>query len=149
MKYFWMKAQTNFSATYSYASGRPYFNPNATSFLADRAPAFQNLALTVSYLTTIKKMFTVFYLSIDNITNRKNIFLILSFVIRSSLPCIIPILRILLMLLCQKTSSFVMCDRRRAQDSHPHSSKLPGMAMSGEAFLSAPGSGMERNSACV
>jgi hypothetical protein len=73
MKYFWMKAQTNFSATYSYASGRPYFNPNATSFLADRAPAFQNLALTVSYLTTIKKMFTVFYLSIDNITNRKNI----------------------------------------------------------------------------
>ena len=73
MKYFWMRAQTNFSATYSYASGRPYFNPNATSFLADRAPAYQNLALTVSYLTTIKKMFTVFYLSIDNITNRKNI----------------------------------------------------------------------------
>jgi hypothetical protein len=73
MKYFWMKAQTNFSATYSYASGRPYYNPNSERFLSDRAPAYQNLALTISYLTTIKKMFAVVYLSMDNITNNKNV----------------------------------------------------------------------------
>jgi hypothetical protein len=73
MKYFWMKAQTNFSATYSYTSGRPYYNPNSAQFLGDRAPAYQNVALTVSYLTTIKKMFAVVYLAMDNITNRKNV----------------------------------------------------------------------------
>lgn len=73
MKYFSMKLQTNFSLTYSYASGRAYYNPQNTQFLADRSPDYHNLALTVSYLTTIKKMFTVFYLSLDNITNYKNV----------------------------------------------------------------------------
>ncbi len=73
VKYFWMKAQTNFSATYSYASGRPFYNPNSASFLSDRAPAYHNVALTVSYLTTIKKMFSVVYLSVDNIANQKNV----------------------------------------------------------------------------
>lgn len=73
MKYFWMKAQTNFSATYSYASGRPYYNPTAARFLEDRAPDYHNIALTISYLTTFKKMFAVVYLSLDNITNQKNV----------------------------------------------------------------------------
>ncbi|MFN6074695.1 MAG: carboxypeptidase-like regulatory domain-containing protein [Fluviicola sp.] len=73
MKYFSMKLQTSFSATYSYTSGRPYYNPNTTDFLADRAPDFHNLSLTAAYLTTIKKMFTVLYLSIDNVTNQKNV----------------------------------------------------------------------------
>ena len=57
------------------------------------------------------------------------IFLILSFVIRSSFSCIIPILRIRLTLLSQNTLSFKMCDHCNAQGSHPHRSKLPGMAM--------------------
>lgn len=73
MKYFVMKWQTNFSFSYNYASGRHYYDPNATEFLSDKAPDFHNLALTVSYLTTIKKMFAVFYLSVDNITNQKNV----------------------------------------------------------------------------
>jgi hypothetical protein len=58
MKYFSTKLQTSFSATYSYASGRPYYH---------------NLAFTAAYLTTIKKMFTVFYISLDNITNQHNV----------------------------------------------------------------------------
>ena len=77
-KYFVDKWQTNFSATYSYASGRPYYNPDrpltAGNFLADKTPDFNNLALTVAYLHTFGKWFTVFYLSIDNITNQHNIF---------------------------------------------------------------------------
>jgi hypothetical protein len=72
-KYFVEKIQTNFSATYSYSSGRSFYNPNSTSFLADHAPAYQNFAMTVSYLTTIKGLFAVFYLSADNILNTKNI----------------------------------------------------------------------------
>ena len=57
------------------------------------------------------------------------IFLILSFVILSSFTCMIPILSILRMLLCQKTSSLVMWERRSAHDSHPQSSRFPGIAM--------------------
>jgi len=72
-KLFVDRLQTNFSASYSYASGRPYYDPNSTRFLSDKAPDFHNLALTISYLTTIRKMFTVIYLSVDNITNQKNI----------------------------------------------------------------------------
>jgi len=73
-KYFVDKWQTNFSATYSYASGRPYYNPNNPTFLGDKTPDFNNLALTVAYLHSFGKWFTVFYLSIDNITNQHNIF---------------------------------------------------------------------------
>ena len=78
-KYFVEKWQTNFSATYSFASGRPYYNPNypavsSSNFLTDRTPDYNNLALTVAYLHTFGKWFTVFYFSIDNITNQHNIF---------------------------------------------------------------------------
>lgn len=73
MKYFSMKLQTSFSMTYSYASGRPYYNPSNARFLGDRSPDYHNLAFTAAYLTTIKKMFTVFYISLDNITNRHNV----------------------------------------------------------------------------
>ena len=73
-KYFVDKWQTNFSATYSFATGRPYYNPANPTFLGDRTPDFNNLALTVAYLHSFGKWFTVFYLSIDNITNQHNIF---------------------------------------------------------------------------
>lgn len=73
MKYFSMKLQTSFSMTYSYASGRPYYNPANARFLGDHSPDYHNLAFTAAYLTTIKKMFTVFYISLDNITNRHNV----------------------------------------------------------------------------
>ncbi len=73
MKYFSMKLQTSFSMTYSYASGRPYYNPTSSRFLGDRSPDYHNLAFTAAYLTTIKKFFTVFYISLDNITNQHNV----------------------------------------------------------------------------
>lgn len=73
VKYFVDKIQTNFSFSYNYASGRAYYNPNSSDFMNDFAPDFHNMALTVSYLTTIKKYFAVFYLSADNILGTKNI----------------------------------------------------------------------------
>lgn len=72
-KYFIMKWQTNISVSYNYASGRPYYNPANENFLADRAPDYHNVALSLAYLTTFKKMFAVFYASIDNVLNQKNI----------------------------------------------------------------------------
>lgn len=74
-KYFVDKWHTNFSATYSYASGRPYYNQYSTNgFLGDRTIDYQNFAITAAYLHTFGKWFTVFYISIDNITNQHNVF---------------------------------------------------------------------------
>ncbi len=72
-KYFIMKWQTNISASYNYASGRRFYDPNSTEFLSEKAPDFHNFSVTISYLTTIRRMFTVFYLSLDNVTNQKNV----------------------------------------------------------------------------
>jgi len=61
------------SAAYNYASGRPYYDPNAKSFLTQRAPDYQNFSVKVSYLTSIKKMFAAFYMNVDDVTGRRNI----------------------------------------------------------------------------
>jgi len=73
-KYWINKLNTQINMTYSYASGRPYYNPNASDFLSERTPDYHNLAFTVNYLTSIKKWFTVVYAGVDNLTNHHNIF---------------------------------------------------------------------------
>lgn len=67
------KIHTVFSMGYNYTSGRPYYNPQSGLFFSDRAPAYQNLSFKVSYLTTIKKVFSAFYFNIDNLANYKNV----------------------------------------------------------------------------
>lgn len=72
-KYFIEKWRLNVNLSYAFASGRPYYDPNET-FLSSKTKNYQNLALTAAYLKTIGNWFAVFYIGIDNITNRKNIF---------------------------------------------------------------------------
>jgi len=72
-KYFIEKPGINLSLTYAYASGRPYYNPNNPTFLGDRSPAYQDLAASISYLFRVKKLFGVFYLGVDNVTNNHNV----------------------------------------------------------------------------
>ncbi|MFC0181126.1 TonB-dependent Receptor Plug Domain [Pseudarcicella hirudinis] len=55
------------SVTYSYTSGRPYFNPNNTVFLADRTPDLHNVSVGVNYLTHVKGNFLVIYFQADNV----------------------------------------------------------------------------------
>lgn len=73
-KYWIDKINTQINSTYSYASGRPYYDPNASTFLGDRAPEYHNLSFTVNHLRSVKKWFMVFYAGVDNITNHKNVF---------------------------------------------------------------------------
>ncbi|MGN6476849.1 MAG: hypothetical protein ACTHKV_06460, partial [Flavipsychrobacter sp.] len=73
-KYFIEKLQTQVNVTYSYATGRPYYNPANPTFLGDRTPDYNNLSVTVNYLRSIGKWFTVIYAGVDNITNAKNVF---------------------------------------------------------------------------
>ena len=77
-KYFVDKIHTNFSATYSFSSGYPYFDPtkplNDGTFLKGYTPTYNNVSLTVAYLHSFGKWFSVFYLSADNIFNMHNVF---------------------------------------------------------------------------
>jgi hypothetical protein len=73
-KYFVEKIQTSISATYTFATGRPYYNPASPVFMADKTPAYHNLALQAAYLRSFGKWFTVFYISVDNVLNRHNVF---------------------------------------------------------------------------
>jgi len=72
VKYFIDPLQVNVGASYVYASGRPFYDPN---FNVKTAPDYHDLSLNMSYLTTIgKTFFGVAYMGIDNVLNRKNIY---------------------------------------------------------------------------
>ncbi|MGB0522883.1 MAG: TonB-dependent receptor [Flammeovirgaceae bacterium] len=67
-------SSASFGATYTYASGRSYFNPNNSDYLADRTSDFHNFNINGSYVTNIKGHFTVIFASVNNVFNRKNVF---------------------------------------------------------------------------
>lgn len=60
--------------TYTFAKGRPYFNPNNPEFLGDKAKDYQNLSLSVSYLTSLFNSFTIVFFSVDNLLGYNNIY---------------------------------------------------------------------------
>lgn len=72
-KYWWNKPQISINVSYNFASGRPYYDPLATSFLADKAPDFHNVSISIAHLRSIKKIFSVFYGGVDNVLNQKNV----------------------------------------------------------------------------
>jgi hypothetical protein len=73
-KHYISALQTSMGATYTYASGRPYYNPNNPEFLGDRAKPYNNLSLSFSYLTNILGNFTVIFFSVDNVLSYENVF---------------------------------------------------------------------------
>ncbi|UYQ93265.1 TonB-dependent receptor [Chitinophaga horti] len=72
-KQFFSAISTNIGVTYSFATGRPYYNPNrpVAEFMRDRTRTFNTLGLTANYLTTVGKAFTVFVLSISNLAGQQ------------------------------------------------------------------------------
>jgi len=74
LKYFSSKLQILFGATYSFASGRPYFNPNSTSFMSDRTKCYNDVSMNLSYLTSIRGNFTIVYCSVSNILGFNNVY---------------------------------------------------------------------------
>lgn len=73
-KQFIEKIQTQVGATYTFASGRPFVNPNNPEYLSDRTKNYNSLSLTVSHLTRIFKQFTVLYLNANNVTGFNNVY---------------------------------------------------------------------------
>lgn len=73
-KQFFSKISSYVGATYSIASGRPFFNPNNAEFMGDKTKHFQNLSVNVSYLTSILGKYAVIYASVSNLPGFKNVF---------------------------------------------------------------------------
>ncbi|RPE14045.1 TonB-dependent receptor [Chitinophaga lutea] len=68
-KHYIPSIQLNVGATYSFATGRPYYNPNRpeSEFMKDRTRNLNTLSLNVNYLTSIGKAFTVFVFTMSNV----------------------------------------------------------------------------------
>jgi len=72
-KHFITSLKTQLGFTYSYASGRTYYNPNKPSdqFNSDKTPAYQDLSANLAYLP---KNNMIIYLSCTNLLGYDNIF---------------------------------------------------------------------------
>ncbi len=70
-KHFISALKMQAGVTYSFTSGRPYFNPNNDKFNNDRTPAYQDLSVNIAYLP---KPNLILYFSCTNILGNDNIF---------------------------------------------------------------------------
>jgi hypothetical protein len=70
-KYFIQKLKSQLGATWSYTSGRPYYNPNDEKFNNSKTPSYQDLSFNWSYLP---KPYLIVYVSCTNLLGRDNIF---------------------------------------------------------------------------
>jgi vitamin B12 transporter len=76
MKQWVEKIASMFSMTYTFASGRPYYNPNLPikDFMKDRTGAYCNAGLQINYLTIIGKANAVFIFNTNNLFGSKQVF---------------------------------------------------------------------------
>ena len=69
VKKFWTKYMFGINGTYTYSSGRPYIDYNETNplnFMKNRTIDYHTINISLNYLKTIRKAFTVFVLGINN-----------------------------------------------------------------------------------
>ncbi|NQX82918.1 MAG: TonB-dependent receptor [Flavobacteriaceae bacterium] len=64
-----LRSQLGFS--YSFATGRPYDNPNETSFMSGKTKNYNNMSLSWAYLITQQK---ILYISLDNVMGTDNVY---------------------------------------------------------------------------
>lgn len=60
--------------TYTFASGRRYYNPNSEGFLSDKTKAYHNLSLNLSYVTQVFGNFAVVYGALSNPFGTEQVF---------------------------------------------------------------------------
>ncbi|MGB6150456.1 MAG: carboxypeptidase-like regulatory domain-containing protein, partial [Pricia sp.] len=69
-KYWVDKWRSQVGFSFTYASGRPYDNPNTPEFLAERTKAFNSLSLNWAYLIDQQK---ILYFSVNNVLGSDNV----------------------------------------------------------------------------
>lgn len=70
-KYWIDKWKSQVSVTNSFATGRPYNNPNETAFMNGKTKEYNNLSLSWAYLLSPQK---ILYFSVSNVLGRDNVF---------------------------------------------------------------------------
>lgn len=73
-KYWFEKQHLQLSGTLSYGSPRAYYDPNQPGYNQGRTPSFQQLDLSLSYLTHLAGQFTVVHLAMTNVLVRNNLY---------------------------------------------------------------------------
>ncbi|MBI3510776.1 MAG: TonB-dependent receptor [Bacteroidetes bacterium] len=74
IKKFFPKIMTSVGFTYTYSSGRPYYNPNNPVYLGDKTYDYHVINLNASYLTKIAGAFTVIVVSVTNVPGFNNVY---------------------------------------------------------------------------
>ncbi len=74
VKYWIPKFNCQVGGSYTFATGRTYYNPNSEGFLTDRADNYNDLSLNISYLTHLWNQFTIVYFSVSNVLGADNIY---------------------------------------------------------------------------
>jgi hypothetical protein len=70
-KHFITRIKSQLGVTYSFSSGRPYYDPNVEEFNSSRTPSYQDLSANIAYLP---KNWLIIYASCTNLMGRDNIF---------------------------------------------------------------------------
>lgn len=75
-KRYFNKISTHIAASYSFESGKPYYNPlrPSSEYLEDRTSSYRNLNLSVAYVRNIKKVYSIFVVTVSNVLNDKQVF---------------------------------------------------------------------------
>ena len=76
LKSFVSALSSTFSTTYTYASGRPYHDPNKQPgpFMSERTIDYHSLGAQVNYLTSFGKLNAVFILNVNNVIGNPQVF---------------------------------------------------------------------------
>ena len=70
-KYWINSLKSQLSVTNSFATGRPFNNPNETTFMNGKTKSYNNLSLSWAYLLSPQK---ILYFSISNVMGTKNVY---------------------------------------------------------------------------
>jgi hypothetical protein len=73
-KQFFPKIGVNAGVTYTYTSGRPNYDFGSDLRNPEMTTSYQNLSFSTSYIKQVKNHFLVYYVSVDNVLGRKNMF---------------------------------------------------------------------------
>ncbi len=65
---------TQFGLSATFASGRPYNNPNSNKFMDGRTSFYNDVSINCSHLRTILSKPSIIYLSVNNLLGRDNVF---------------------------------------------------------------------------
>ncbi|UCG27933.1 MAG: TonB-dependent receptor [Bacteroidales bacterium] len=73
-KRFFLRINTFFGFTYSYASGRPYHDPNSEDFMASATKPYNDISFNLTYLIQLFKKEAIIHLNFTNVLGFDNVY---------------------------------------------------------------------------